>query len=131
MALTPEDHREIQTLYARYNFAIDTGTAEEWADCFTQEGSFRIRGQTHAGRDALLAFARAVHAKPVKSRHWNSNLIIEESATGATGKAYIVVIRLTATPRIVDITGVYEDHLRKTGEGWKFSSRKAPFDNVS
>ncbi len=140
MALTPEDRREIRTLYARYAFAIDLGTADEWADCFTAEGSFHIYGKTHQGRAGLLAFAAPICAKPARGRHWISNLVIEEAPAGsgagltpgststASGRAYVSVMRLTATPRIADVTGVYEDKLVKTERGWKFASRNAVLD---
>jgi hypothetical protein len=131
MALTLEDRREIHTLYAKYNFALDLGNAEDWADCFTPEGSLQVRGETTTGREALVAFARRSQARPVRVRHWNSNIMIEESAAGpgkASSKAYIFAMRLSGTPRPIDFTGIYEDQLVKTPMGWKFVSRKAPED---
>ena len=52
--LTAQDYTEIDQLYARYNFSIDSGDAEGWADTFTPDGVF---GGNTEGRAALVEFA--------------------------------------------------------------------------
>jgi hypothetical protein len=131
MPLTPEDHQQIQTLYAKYNWGIDFGPAEAWLECWTEQGALQTKGATHAGREGLLKFAQETLARPVKLRHWNSNLVIEESPNGASGKAYIAVMTLSGLPRPIQLSAVYEDELVKTPQGWRFELRKVTFDAVS
>jgi hypothetical protein len=132
MALTPEDFMQIQTLYSRYTFATDFGPADTWVDCFATDGSIEIRGATHRGRDALQKFAQGMKGPASGNRHWNGNLLIEESSSGAnttaTGRAYITIFQTHKTPREVNLTGRYDDTLVKTPQGWKFASRKITFD---
>jgi 3-phenylpropionate/cinnamic acid dioxygenase small subunit len=131
MALTQDDHTQIHALYARYAFASDFGPSEAWRDCFTPDALFEVNGKQHRGADALLKFAQGMHSRPVRSnRHWNNNLVIEESRSGATGKAYFTLLNVAESPRQITMSGVYNDELAKTPQGWKFSSRKIIFDQV-
>ena len=41
MPLTLEDREEIREVIARYDFAIDLGDPEAYANCFTQDGASR------------------------------------------------------------------------------------------
>ena len=128
MALTPEDFAHIQNLYSRYTFATDFGPAETYADCFAPDGSIEIRGTTQRGKEALLKFAQAIRERASGDRHWLGNLLIEESAGGATGRAYITIFQTKKMPREVHLTGRYDDTLVKTPRGWKFATRKITFD---
>ena len=40
MPVSEKDYAEILHLAGRYAFAIDHNKPEEWADCFTSDGSF-------------------------------------------------------------------------------------------
>jgi hypothetical protein len=69
-ALSPQDHMEIQQLYARYNVLIDRGDAEGWAATFTPDGQFN----QFTGRESLIQFVKGVHERTGgQRRHWNSN----------------------------------------------------------
>ena len=65
--LSAQDMIEVQSLYARYNWALDRGDAEAWADTFTPDGVFAIEDQgaagISAGRDAIVKFAKGFHAR--------------------------------------------------------------------
>ncbi len=121
--LTSQDHDEIRQLYARYAHTIDTGDAEGWADTFTADGVF---GNAH-GRAALVEFVHTVYKQNQElgrqSRHWNNQILIEPTAEGAAGTCYLVLYNTGVTPPAIRLTGVYEDTLVKTSNGWRFTAR--------
>lgn len=124
MALNVTDQLAIQQLYARYNHAIDSGKAEEWAACFTPDGVFSAGSAgTFTGTEALTGFARGFAAQ-LKARHWTNNLVLDGSGGRATGRCYLMLMRLQpGSAATVLATGLYEDGLTKTPAGWRFASR--------
>ena len=124
MPLPVVDQLAIQQLYARYNHSIDSGQAEEWAACFTPEGAFSASSAgTFTGTEALAGFARGFAAQ-LKARHWTNNLLLDGDGRTATGRCYLMLMRLQpGNPATVLATGLYEDQLTKTAGGWRFASR--------
>jgi hypothetical protein len=127
--LSAEDQAAIQQLYARYNHAIDSGRAEEWAACFTPTGIFNSSvGGASEGKDALVTFAKGFAAQLPKARHWTNNLVIEGAPGGAKGSCYLMLLNAGTQPASVIATGLYRDELVKTGSGWLFSKRDVRTD---
>src|ERR1700722_7390482 len=68
MPLTLEDREEIREVIARYDFAIDLGEPEAYANCFTQDGAFLHTGagnkskmaKKYTGRKELHDFCQSV-----------------------------------------------------------------------
>jgi len=119
--LTPQDMVEIQRLYAKYNQVLDAGKAEAWADTFTPGGVFN---KTNIGRDALIAFAKNFYDQGGgKRRHWNTNFVVDGTAEGADGSVYLMLWDAGNRPATIIVTGIYEDKLVKTKDGWRFKSR--------
>jgi hypothetical protein len=128
MSLSVEDQLAIQQLYARYNHAIDFGDADGWAACFTPDGVFNGGpGGSQKGTEALKGFASGM-AKQIKARHWNTNLIIDGSGDSASGKVYLMLMNLAEGKATPLITAVYHDELKRTGQGWLFTSRSVQPD---
>jgi hypothetical protein len=129
MPLSTEDTLAIQQLYARYNHAIDLGDATGWAACFTAGGTFTSASGTFTGHEQLAAFADGF-AKRIKARHWTNNLVIEAAGDGATGKCYLMLLRLGDADTTTSIltTAIYEDALVRDDGGWKFTSRNVRGD---
>lgn len=128
MGLSTEDRLDITQLYASYNFSLDFGDSEAWANTFTADGTFSSATGTFNGPEQLKAFADGF-ASRMKARHWTNNLVIESAGEGATGKCYLVLYRLGGEggPAILT-SGIYNDELVKTGEGWRFKSRNVTGD---
>jgi len=120
--LTTQDYVEIQQLYARYNHAIDSGNAEEWADTFTADGVFNNR---FTGREALIGFIKTWKERMngANRRHWNSNLSLRGTTEAVTGAVYLMLMDIGVKPAAVISTGMYADELVKTADGWRFKSR--------
>jgi hypothetical protein len=134
-ALTPADYAEIQQLYGRYAYAVDSvaDNGEALAALFTADGVLADEaGKTYTGRSQLMEMARTYAGKtPTTVRHFVWNVRIDPSPPGARGKAYIAVTKLEETGKpatLIDL-GQYWDDLVKTPEGWRIKRRefhKAP-----
>lgn len=120
--LIPQDVAEIEQLYARYNFAIDTGDAAGWADTFTADGVFN---KAFTGREALMGFIKLWREKlnGANRRHWNSNLNLSATDTGAHGGVYLMLLDVGAKPTAIASTRTYSDELVRTKDGWRFKTR--------
>ena len=120
--LTAADYMEIQQLYARYNTAIDAGDEETWASTFTADGVFN---NNVTGREALVKFVRdwRERGNPTHLRHWNTNLLIQKTPDGAKGSVYLSLLDVGVKPPAISTTGMYEDLLVKTPQGWRFKRR--------
>jgi hypothetical protein len=125
--LNADDYAEIQQLYARYNIAIDTGDAEGWAATFVPDGVFN---NSNRGHDALVQFVKDWRAKRdgANRRHVNSNLMLTPAADGVKGTTYLVLLNIAARPATIAMTGMYDDALVKTAQGWRFKSRVVKSD---
>jgi actinorhodin biosynthesis protein ActVIA len=119
--LTAMDQIEIQQLVAQAHDSLYTGAGNgyAYADLFTADGAF----DKAVGREQLAAFARGGRKG---TRSLSTNVIIEASAGGATGKQYEVVVNFVQGPKPVSFgaTGRYEDVYVKTSNGWRFKKRE-------
>lgn len=125
--LSAEDLTEIDQLYARYNWAIDQGDAEGYAATFTADGVFNA----NVGHDAIVKFAQGFHAGiGARVRHWNTNLLVVPTATGAHGQVYLVLVDFSTKPATIAASASYSDELVKTAQGWRFTKRTTKGDVV-
>jgi hypothetical protein len=124
--LSAQDTVEIQQLYARYNIAIDTGDAEAWAATFIPNGVFN----TYTGHDALVGFVKMWREKlnGAARKHWNTNLQLSGDARQASGIVYLMLVDTSTKPAAIIFTGIYNDSLVKTKEGWRFAKRTTTAD---
>jgi SnoaL-like domain len=127
MTLSAEDHLAILDLVARYSHAIDFGTPDEYADCFTDDGSFDARPVVDAhGRAELIAFADRVIAGGRRSLHWTSNVVAGGDDQAAWSQVYLMTASKGLDPR-PGTTGVYHDRLVKEAGMWRFRHRRLIF----
>lgn len=124
-SLTAQDLVDIQQLYARYNWTLDSGDSEGYASTFTPDGVFN----TNVGHDAIKKFAEGFHTGVGSHlRHWNTNLLILPSAGGATGQVYLVLVDFATKPASIFTSASYADELVKTPQGWRFKKRATKGD---
>jgi hypothetical protein len=150
MTLTPMDYIEIRQLVNRYAFALDTGSSNgyDYADLFTADGEF-MRPYAK-GREQLAALARGPRLGPDNTVHYIMNHVIEPTADGAIGKAYLIEFNWDIAPaqgaggngrgagagpangwdivgrkagELARTGGHYEDVYVKTPVGWRFKKR--------
>ena len=138
MTLSAEDHIAIQQLLANYNWAVDFGDVQAWAATFAPDGVFECvglpdgapLGGRHVGTEALVAYAtRHFEINQGRARHWNWNLVIDGEGDEATMKCYLNAYSAgQGDTALFRVTGVYRDTLRRTGDGWRFTSRQVTID---
>ncbi len=125
--LKSDDLVEIQQLYARYNWTIDAGDSEGYASTFTPDGVFNA----NVGHAAIVKFADGFHAGLGSHvRHWNTNLLIQPTPTGASGQVYLVLVDFATKPATIVTSASYTDELVKTAQGWRFTKRTTKGDVV-
>lgn len=125
--LKSDDLVEIQQLYARYNWTIDAGDSEGYASTFTPDGVFNA----NVGHAAIVKFADGFHAGlGAHVRHWNTNLLIQPTPTGASGQVYLVLVDFATKPATIVTSASYTDELVKTAQGWRFTKRATKGDVV-
>ena len=123
--LTAQDFVEIQQLYAKYNWALDSGDSQGYAATFTPDGVFN----NNVGHDAIVKFADTFHAGLGSHvKHWNTNLLITPSASGANGQVYLVLVDYATKPPTIFTSAAYSDELVKTPQGWRFKKRTTKGD---
>jgi hypothetical protein len=128
-ALSALDYLEIRELVARYAYAVDTGAENGavYASLFAPDGAFLDRaGKATTGAENLAALARRNTRGQQSAFHFIMNHVIEPSAEGATGKEYLVQLRIGEGQRPNEIFGGghYEDVYVKTPLGWRFKQRQ-------
>jgi hypothetical protein len=139
-ALSAADYQEIAQLTNRYAYGIDTcgNNGYDYADVFTPDGEFIDRnsdagfkagGRVLAkGREALATLigggSRGCKTKLVWTdwSHIMSNLVVTPTATGATGRLYLLQMDIKG-PGTIERHGGYEDVYVKTPNGWRIRSR--------
>ncbi|WP_328406280.1 nuclear transport factor 2 family protein (plasmid) [Streptomyces sp. NBC_00390] len=96
-------YAEVQQFYASHMQRLDSGAADEWADDFTQDGSFHppTLPQPVRGRAALAAAVRDAHAglraAGEQHRHWHGMLSVTPQDDGSLHvRCYALVF---ATPK--------------------------------
>jgi uncharacterized protein (TIGR02246 family) len=112
---------EIQHLYAAQSHAIDSGDAEGWADTFVPDGVFAspTYDAPIKGRDALVAFARALHAAAPHLHHVITNVLVQPAVEPGTYDVHANLLIVTThdpasgAARIDRITTI-DDRLRRT-----------------
>jgi hypothetical protein len=124
--LTTQDYIDIEQLYATYNHAIDAGDGEAWAATFTPDGAFN----KFAGRDQLVGFIQTWKEKMngANRRHWNTNLRIVASKDGASASVFLMLLDVGTKPPSIVATGMYNDTLVRTANGWRFKTRQTKMD---
>ena len=127
------DHLALLDLHARYAYTIDAGAAEEWAACFTPDGSLRTSRPLHVqGRKALAEFAADWHASNGDQRRhmtWHHRFAVVGS--GAQGTCYAALLRAGPDGVSTEFTAVYHDRFTRVSEGWAIHERCVAIDRGS
>ena len=123
------DTNPIRDLYARYTYNGDRARLDELAACFAEDGTLEFPGGKGTGPEGVAAALReGVAGDPARTftRHHVTNPLIEFSDDGqsASGRAYFSVYCNNG----LDHVGTYNDQLRLTPDGWRFTYRQVRID---
>jgi hypothetical protein len=124
--LSVQDYMDIEQLYAAYYQSIDAGDAERWSNTFAVDGRFN----SITGHDALAEFIRNGTGRGTPLRHWQSNLTLTSTPSGAMGSVYVMQFNVKETPIRAVSYSRYDDTLVKTKQGWRFKSRVRSTDTT-
>ncbi len=124
-ALSPADYEEIRGLYAKYAFGFDTGDAALVASVYAADGAFVVAGRVVGdSRDKIAGNVKPPAAGRPAMKHMPTNILIEPSADGATGRSYVALVTFQeGKAPVVTGGGYYSDLIVKTAEGWRFKRR--------
>ena len=124
------DRDQILDLIARLAHATDQGSVEEYAACFTENGSLaRATGEPVKGRENLAESSRARRVAGglgpgSGTRHFISNTSIQISNGTASAVSYVIFYRIEKTGPAPKGFSVYYDQFRRTPQGWLLSERR-------
>ena len=122
VSLTPADRLEILDLIARYNFAVDSGNGEAYADTYSEDGVFQYPRGRAEGRQGLIDLIKVIRENVPGRRHWSGNWIIEGDGDHASMRCYLINEVTVGGPQIIS-TGIYYDTLQRVDGAWKFKQR--------
>lgn len=127
----PADRDEIRALISLYSHALDSGNFAGWTRLFTEDAGIETSVGSPKGRAALLRWAqeRVASRNPEwQVRHFVFNTLISPvSADLVHARSMLLYTRQDVGKPLsaeVVLTGVYEDEIRRTPEGWQFARRK-------
>jgi anthranilate 1,2-dioxygenase small subunit len=139
---------ELQELQDRYVACIDNDRLEEWPALFVEDGRYEIipRENEEMGlpaplmlcegaammRDRVVSLRNAnIYAQP-HYRHFVSGLACESLGEdlAAMSCSYAVVNTTYEGESYVYQAGVYHDRVVRTGDGWRFQSKRVVYDTL-
>jgi hypothetical protein len=133
-----ELHVRVQRFYAEQMRLLDTGATGEWAETFTEDGTFSVPtfAEPVRGRAAIAAGAReasrARAAAGVVHRHWMGMLTVEPGEDGTVrARSYALVIETPlGKASSVHRSTVCEDLLTPCGDTWQVRTRVVTRDDL-
>ncbi len=118
-----DDRMAILDLCAEYNYYIDTGESEKWADTFTADGVFDGAVGKAEGRDALVAFSKQFGNDYPGAMHFTDNHLFEQDGDAMKHKCFLSFQVPSDGGTNLILVG-YEDELLRVDGAWKFRSRR-------
>ncbi|MEW9855152.1 nuclear transport factor 2 family protein [Novosphingobium sp. M1R2S20] len=129
--MTDEQARWTETIRQRLAVCTQAGDArkaEEYANCYTEDGVLELETRTIAGRDEILAWmcAPSVFPQPANgapgfvSHHLTTCHIAFSGGNAATVRTYWLVTSAAG----LDHNGFYVDTLRREGDAWLIAHRR-------
>lgn len=124
MGIDSSDLDDVAALVAKYNRGFDQDRVDDWVDTFTPDGIFVSKdGTVASGHEGLREwFKRREH----NTLHVTADATLEEDEEGVVHhRCTIMVFRRKGEGYVLGSVGEYDDTVRMTPAGWRFS-RRAP-----
>ena len=117
---------------ARYCHTVDDGAFEEFAQLWTDDAEFVLRGETFVGPAAIIGKVSERQTPELRGLHVSANVIIDVEGDTARGVSDFVFMRREGGPDpLVKFIGRYTDRFVRTSQGWKFRRRHIEFRGSS
>ena len=124
------DQIAIHELHSRYCHSIDAARAELCAGLFTDDASLNTAVGNAEGSEAIREWIEgrlALRKEDMQVRHYLLNVLLAPLATNLVRARstllYTTQARDAQTSAQLLATSIYEDEIRRTEEGWRFSRR--------
>jgi ketosteroid isomerase-like protein len=124
------DELEIRNLIARFAWASDIGTIDDYMSVFTDDAAIEIPGMpARNGLEGLRSGAKKGREKGVfgpgsNSMHFlGSTDVMLDGGTAETVTTFVLYRDITTTPTAT-MAGRYYDRFLRTTAGWKLSYRR-------
>ena len=132
VVVAPSDREAIRDLISLYSHALDAGNLEGWTKLFTEDARIETASVgSPTGHAALLRWAEerlASREADVQVRHFVFNTLISPVSEDLVhARSMLLYTRQKIDEPLsaqVQLTGVYEDEIQRTAEGWQFVRRK-------
>lgn len=124
-----EDESAIRRLLSEYCHHYDDNRADEFAALFTDDATFTIIGNTHAGRQAIHDNIALQKPGQDPGQHISFNYVIDVSPDRETARAWtdFCYLRRSGHKYSITIAGRYFDRLVRNPDRWRFASRTIVF----
>ena len=131
--LSADDRLAIIDVIGRWSHFADRGDASAFDTVITDDASYAVGADTPVrGRDAVVSAAMARVADEQPRRHVRNTIFVEGDGDRALTRSYYL---LTVSPDggrpRPQASGVYEDELVRTPDGWRINRRVARPDGNS
>lgn len=124
------DRLAIHELLSRYCHSIDAARADLCAGLFTDDASLNTAVGNAEGSEAIRAWIEgrlALREEGMQVRHSLLNVLLAPIAAdlvrARSTLLYTTQARDAKTSAQLLATGIYEDEIRRTEKGWRFSRR--------
>jgi uncharacterized protein (TIGR02246 family) len=125
-----EDAEQIRKLLAEYGRLLDARDPHGWAALFGDDGEW-VGGTRYgaiSGREALARFVADEFGTTPPSVHIFGNMAIEVDGDSATAWSRWMLLEHGDGGIRIMLAGHYDDRLRRTHDGWRFTRREVHVD---
>jgi uncharacterized protein (TIGR02246 family) len=119
------DESDIRELLLEFARAIDAADWTAYAETFAEDGVFEIYDQHRTGRDEIAAGPRRDLTRWDRTQHYVTNLAVTVDGDVATARGEMLAVHIpdkSEPTKHADAGGIYHCRLRRTDEGWRFST---------
>jgi 3-phenylpropionate/cinnamic acid dioxygenase small subunit len=128
MASTAEEKEAIREVLAVYCYRLDEGRFGEFAELFTEDGTWDTAFGKATGRGPIAELARNIRAHggdpPPPAVHLLSNIVIRVEGDRAEVRSHWAMIENGPEGPRIGSAGGYADVMAKPGREWLFRYRK-------
>jgi uncharacterized protein (TIGR02246 family) len=118
-----DDEEAVRRVLAEYSRHYDSGSADEWADLFAEDGRFVISGKATEGRSAIGGYMRDAQVRFGRGLHLTSNTVVDVVGPEATASSDYLYVRPGTDGPVVVAAGHYRDRLVRDEDRWRFHER--------